>query len=284
MDTTERRLKVWEIGVRAVGPIVVGVLIAYFAHLGDFRLKQIDAQMKSAEMREARLTTATQIANAQKELETNIATKLWEDLVGVFFPESEGLRTDERIMEQMFRLRLTALNFQDIAINLKPFFEHLDAKLPNGDARKRLQEYAQEVAGRQAYRLAFEAGNDFGEIPVTLGDPPTELPVPKKRDEPTKLTITEIEDDYVKVKISAPGQRDIGPFQVSFFDMPLVDNVKLKALGTRLALLLIATNKDQKAATLRVVTFQPYMAADRFDLKEQARVLGTRDFRNEGVE
>ena len=55
--------------------------------------------------------------------------------------------------------------------------------------------------------------------------------------------------------------------------MPLVDNVELKALGVRLALLLLETRPKKNSATLRIVTFQPYMAADRFDLQEDARKL-----------
>jgi hypothetical protein len=222
--------------------------------------------MKDAELRQARLINSTQLSNSQKELETNIATKLWEDLTEKFFPSRQGSENRQILDEQMFRLRLTALNFQDIAINLKPFFERLDARLPD-DAKDELRQIAQQVARRQAYRLAFERGWDSGEIKSTKGEV-EKLPIPSNQN-PTEITVKKIEEDQIRVEISPPYQQVIN-FRASYFDMPLVDNLKIKAIGKRLALLLIETKPEKNQATLRIVLFEPYMAADRFDLKQEA--------------
>ena len=268
MDSTERKLKIWELAVRGGVGAFVTLLVGLFGYFGNLRLVEIQQQLKDAELRQAQIISTTQIVNSQKELETNIATKLWGDLTREFFPK-EGKRESRQVLEeQMFRLRLTALNFQDIAINLKPFFEHLDERLESDDDKTRLRTYAQQIARRQAYRLVFEGGLEFGEITFTK-DKSKPIPGPY----PVEITVKEVGEDEASVLIVAPFQKPIGPFAVSYFDMPLIDNIKLKANETRLAVLLISTDPSAQQAKLRVVGFQPYMATDRFDLKEQARIL-----------
>ena len=125
MDEVERKLKIWELLIRGVGTLVVSILLGSLALLGNLYITQSNARWKESELRQASIINTTQIANAHKQLEINVATKLWEDLTRDFFPKNGVKNEDAVLEEQIFRLRLTALNFQDIAINLKPFFERL---------------------------------------------------------------------------------------------------------------------------------------------------------------
>jgi hypothetical protein len=280
MDATEKKLKIWELLVRGVATALVALLVGILGYYGNQRLGELQNEAKNAELRQARLTALTQIANTQKDLETNIATKLWEELMTEFFPRDDGTDGRDPLAQQMFRLRLTALNLQDIAVNLKPFFEHLDDELKKREdeaGRSQLRDYAKQVARRQAYRLAFEAGSDFGTRSFEIGKP-EDIPVPTPFGVFPQIEIENVFHDSVIVSITSPGQRKIGPFEVSYFDMPLLDNLKLKAAKSRLALLLIDTDPGKNKATLRLVSFQPYMAVDRFDLKEQAQNIGMEKF------
>jgi len=56
-------------------------------------------------------------------------------------------------------------------------------------------------------------------------------------------------------------------FGVDYFDMPLVDNTKLG--DKRISVLQL--DNDGKKAIIRVITFDSYLAADRFDIKEMTK-------------
>jgi hypothetical protein len=66
---------------------------------------------------------------------------------------------------------------------------------------------------------------------------------------------------------------------VSYFDIPMVDNIKLDKTN-RVAVLLMKLEKEKSSAELRLVSFLPDLAIDRFDIKEMTRSFYDRRFGN----
>jgi len=265
LDSTEKKLRVVEILLRGVGMIIATIAVGILTYYGNKQLQESQFIQKEFLRRDMKARSLIDITNKQKELEANIADSLLNNLMATFFNDKE--RSEMKIDKKMLQLRIAALNFQDVAINLKPFFEYLNAEIVSKENKERLRDYAQEVARRQAYRLAFEAGTDFGQI---------ELELHKKRglgpnasgDMPLELELVSLAEDSAGMMIDIPYQGKIGPINISYFDLPLVDNLKIKSLDVRLSLLLLSHDTEQGTATVRVVVFRSYMAQDRFDLSE----------------
>ena len=94
--------------------------------------------------------------------------------------------------------------------------------------------------------------------------------------------IVNIGDDHVGVVLKELGSanpREFGPFLVSFFDVPMVDNIKLDKTN-RVAVLLMKLEKEKNSAQIRLVSFLPDLAIDRFDIKEMTREFSNRRFGN----
>ena len=172
----------------------------------------------------------------------------------------------------MLLLRLVALNFLDAPVHLKPLFEDLDYQLTTAKEKTALRNIAQEVAHRQAYRLTVRSGNDEDEVSYDSGPqqvkPGQTLHIP---DVLTSVHIESVSVDGIRAKIvSEPiDNRAVGPFLVTYFDAPLVDNTKLG--DNRIALLL--DDSGAEGSKIRVIVFPNYRAADRIDIKELARVF-----------
>jgi hypothetical protein len=71
------------------------------------------------------------------------------------------------------------------------------------------------------------------------------------------------------IRSEAISGRSVGPFSVSYFDAPLVDNTKLGEY--RVALML--TGSEAEKTRLRFIAFPKHLAADRFDIKELSRAF-----------
>ena len=69
------------------------------------------------------------------------------------------------------------------------------------------------------------------------------------------------------------GTRSVGPFEVTSFDEPLVDNI---LLGDFRVALLLLDSSDAKAR-VRIIGFPRHLAADRFDIKDMSRVFRDRN-------
>jgi hypothetical protein len=195
----------------------------------------------------------------QKELDVNLGMQMFQTLLANYLRKDGVGEQQEQIRRQLLLLRLIALNFQDVPINLKPLFEELDLQLTEPETKKELRNIALELARRQAFRLTKD-GFDTGEITLSAGQ---EAPMENLF---LTLKINEIGRDHLRASLDYDG-RTFGPFTVSFFDMPIVDNVKIASW--RLSLLLLKIN--EQSALVRLIVFPSDLAADRFDLKELTR-------------
>ena len=79
------------------------------------------------------------------------------------------------------------------------------------------------------------------------------------------LLVDKITHDYIEVQLKF-GDRTVGPFRVTYFDVPLVDNTKIGAL--RVSIILLDSNEQAKTADVRVIAFENYLAMDRYDVKD----------------
>jgi hypothetical protein len=316
---TESQWKWADLVVKTLGvAIITGAITLYGIKSRESQqeLARIaaDAQ-KDRDRKERQMNALVEFASAQKQLDVDVGMQLFRAFIDKYLDVS--VQSIDEIRENVVLLRLIALNFQDVPINLKPLFEDLDRQIkdrlrnqdqdifghmpshdptqsepseagenPAGRAqnendvlqelRKELREVAKEVANRQAFRLTFLHG-EHTKFPLT-GNNATGF----FKSVPYAVQLKSIEEDEVEVEIIetefndqfeptvSPDGRRIGPFMLSYFDMPILDNVKINDT-TRLAVLLTDINGDD--VTMRAVSFQSDLATDRFDVKEMSRSI-----------
>lgn len=203
----------------------------------------------------------------QKDVDVNLSMRMFETLLSNYLKTKGEGDKQEAARRQMLLLRLIAINFQDVPINLKPLFEDLDRELTRSQDKQTLREAAQEIARRQAYRVTIN-GVDLKEIKVKKENGVVQMTL-NDRDKaqlenlPFSLGINELGRETLKASLIYQ-DRTIGPFTVGFFDMPIVDNTKIGDF--RVSILLLRLDGDN--AAVRLIAFPADLAADRFDLKE----------------
>jgi hypothetical protein len=261
MALTENKIKVLDIGIKGAFGAVIAALVAYYgATLQDERAKVQEENRQ--------LQATIDLTSRQKEFDMDIGMRLFGTLMSYYFQKDKSTPQREAVRQQMLLLRLVALNFQDVPIHLKPLFEELESQLSAEEEKQVLRDIAREVARRQAYRLTAEGGYDSGPQSVKSGD---ELSIPNLL---VTVKIESVSKDRVRATIhsKAIGDRTIGPFTVTYFDTPLVDNTKLGEY--RVALVLRESGAEK--AEVRFVAFPKHLAADRFDIKDAARIFRDR--------
>lgn len=248
----ERRIKYLDLVIKFLAGGVITLLVWYLGSITE------NSRLQIAEANR-QMTYLMEFNAKQKELDVNLGMQMFETLLANYLKKDEKGDKQEHTGRQLLLLRLIALNFQDVPINLKPLFEELDTQLTDPEEKKKLRDISLELARRQAYRLTKD-GFDSGKIAVTAGHKPS------IENLFFDLEINEIGHDHLKASVSYES-RTYGPFTVSFFDMPIVDNIKIA--NFRVSLLL--TEIDGKNAAVRLIVFPSDLAADRFDLKELTR-------------
>jgi len=258
MVLTENGLKLFDILVKGVFGALIMIVVAVYGS-GVEKARQGEAEANKA------LQAAIELTSKQKDLDVELGMRMFGTLMNYYFQNDKSEGRSRSVREQMLLLRLVALNFHDVPINLKPLFEELDKQLTDEKDREELKGIAQEVARRQAFRLTVENGFDSGPITVTKSEiiPFTSL-----------LMTVKIEDlgtGFVKASIISDTYKDwpIGPFSVSYFDLPIVDNTMLRE--RRVALILLEAGEQK--AKIRFIAFPKHLAVDRFDIKELSRVF-----------
>jgi hypothetical protein len=261
MTISDSTLKLLDIIVKAfLGLVVTGLATAYGLYL--------QAENDRRVTRESKAQSIIDLASKQKDLDVQTAITMFQSLTTSYL--KTGTTSDQHLLRQrLLLLRLVALNFQDVPIQLRPLFEDLDSQLTERSDRDALRAIAKEVASRQAFRLTVGGGYNLT-FHVKAGDPPIEL------DElHTKIVIKAINKESITAEIDSDlvTSGPIGPFEVGYFSWPITDNTKLHEY--RISVLLLSVVDGQ--ATVRVVWFDSDLAADRFDIKELGRPLHQSD-------
>lgn len=299
MDPLEKKFRIWEIISRGFAPALITFAIAGATLYANSKFQTAERNRKDSESANQNALAELQLTIARKDEETNIGLKIVENLMARFYQREQGDGDDlGRIEEKMFFLRLTALNFQDVAINLEPFFDQIDEDLkckivdkqalkdlaekkerldPLSEVelcvlnRKRLWDIGKELARRQAFTLSLTSG--FLSDPIEIAENETK-PIRGISVSGGAVTIKaeKVQDDRFEATI-AIGERKIGPLTASFFDAPLVENVR--HAGFRWSVLLEETeagsNVPLAKVHLRLLQFSPELAPDRIELLERSR-------------
>lgn len=258
MALSENRIKVLDIVIKGGFGALIAATVAYYGYTMQDERAKVHEENR-------RLQAAIELTSRQKELDVDLGMRLFGTLMSYYFQKDKSVERPEFIRQQIMLLRLVALNFQDVPIHLKPLFEDLDSQLSDTQDKQSLRDIVQEVARRQAYRLTIEGGYDSGSREVKAGD---KLSIPELL---TTVKISSVSAKGVQATIESDviGGRPVGPFTVSCFDTPLVDNTKLGEY--RVAL--IVHDSGSQRAKVRFIAFPKHLAADRFDIKELSRMF-----------
>lgn len=248
-----------------IGKILTAVLVVMLGYYGNQALQQ-------DQKRRAYVELLSQREQADGTLRKDMFSKIIDQFV---IPD--GSRLDSRILN----LELLAYNFHE-SIDLGPllkqvYLQSVTEAGATGAERKRLQNLAQEIVGRELVALtetgcAERAEINFAELERTLVKPNairfdcagrTGLPARRfKADVMTNPEATDLrKQTEVDVVLSvrsmndgtSPEKQERFEFTVSPFDFPMIDNVRLGDGGGRVAM--VMTRVDDGGVTLTLVYF-----------------------------
>lgn len=276
MAISANTLKLLDIVVKGVFGTVVTVLVTLYG----LRLERDNESRTLAQQQaQGRLAFNQQMTQEivsletqQKDLDVRVAEDMFQSLAASYLQSSRKTASVDDVRRRLLLLRLVALNYLDVPVQLRPLFEDMDKQLSRQEDRTALREIALEVASRQAFRLTVGGIYNSGPIPVTK-----DMKIPIAALDPTTyVQIDAVMPESVRAHIVSglALAGTVGPFEVGYFAWPLTDNTKLQ--DYRLAVMLLRGG-DQNA-TIRIIAFDSDLAPDRFDIKELGRKLRQRDY------
>jgi hypothetical protein len=275
MDPAEKKLKICDLIVRGVIGTLVTVLIAVIgfrmeANRAKLAQKEEANRVMLAESNKAEMALRESSVK-QKELDVNLGLKIFDNLLTHYLQPGPKQESGIGNRQKILLLRLISLNFQDSPLNLRPLFEQLDSQLTDPKEKADLRQIALEVARRQAFRLTFPNDWDSGPLPVKQGE---QISLPSV---PAKIIVDAVKNDRIQISLLSTyteAGRSLGPFDINYFDMPIIDNTKLG--DKRVAVMRL--EDEGTNPRIRIITFPSYLAADRFDIKEMTQDIRASDF------
>ncbi len=258
MSLSEDKYKYLDLFLKGFFGVAVTAAIAYYSITSRNNRDEITRQTNQR-------NAVVEFISKQKDLDINQSMRMFENLMSHYFQKNASQPSPQDPKEKLVLLRLIALNFQDLPINLKPLYQQLDGQLTDNKDRDDLKDVGREVARRQAYRLTATNGQDLGIVPLKAGEP---IEIPSLQ---LKLLVSKITNDHIEANLNF-GDKTVGPIKVTYFDMPLVDNTKIG--DVRVSLILLEADEKAKTSSVRVIAFDNYLAMDRFDVKDLTIPLG----------
>jgi uncharacterized Rmd1/YagE family protein len=256
-----------------IGALIAGVLLPYLFH--------VNSEKNRSNQLYADIVSKREVADSE------LRAKMFENLIKSFFGDNSKERSTDK--EKINLLRLLAFNFHE-SFNLKPLFEALESELKDKDSRSRVRKIAKEIVGRQEAQLSQIVEGRVYKKRVMKGKEEG-IMIPPSEDLAYKghrlgIEVVEIgkDDDYVRLHVwdmpDKSGGHDIADieFDLTYYDMPFVDNTKLFN-ATRFSITLneILTNKNtgDKTVDIKVIFFpESYMSGrDRPYLDEMLEQL-----------
>lgn len=253
-----------------IGALIAGVLLPYLFH--------VNSEKNRSNQLYADIVSKREVADSE------LRAKMFENLIKSFFGDSSKKGSDN---ERINLLRLLAFNFHE-SFNLKPLFEALESEMKDKNSRSRVRKIAKEIVGRQEAQLSqIEEGRVYKEKVMKGKEkgimiPPEEEPAYKGHRLGIEVTEIGKNDDYVRlhvwdtpdnsaVNINVGDIADI-EFDLTYYDMPFVDNTKLFN-ATRFSITLneiITDKRGDKIVDIKVIFFpETYMSGrDRPYLQE----------------
>jgi hypothetical protein len=255
-----------QIVLQPMGGLLTALAIALFGFITSSKLDQRQAL-------ETNTRLYSELMSRREESESALRKDMLVSIISsVLNPNTADLNND------VLSLELLAHNFHE-SLNLKPLFldlmrriQRAEASAPSAAARaeyadytQRLESVAREIARKQMIVLEG-VGRRFDRTIDLSGDPDgtsLETAVMTLDSVQTSVTIDVVQVDrvsreiLVSVGIETPDpalgrQTKVATFTVSFFDFPMIDNLRI-AHGQRCALVL--TNFSDQAADVTGVLF-----------------------------
>jgi hypothetical protein len=260
---------VWDkvrIILQPMGGLLTALAIAMFGFITSSKLDQRQAL-------ETNTRLYSELMSRREDSESALRKDMLVSIISSFLnPNKADLNND------VLSLELLAYNFHE-SLNLKPMFLDLNRRIRRegadapteekkaeyADFTYRLENVAREIARKQMIVLEG-VGKRFDRTIDLSGDPDgTSL-------EPAAMTLDSLQSDFaidilrvdrvnrevlVSMSIDQPDpaqgqQTKVATFVVSFYDFPMIDNLRL-AHGQRCALVL--TNFSEQSADLTAVLF-----------------------------
>jgi len=178
--------------------------------------------------------------------------------------------------EQIPLIEMLVLNFHD-SLNVSPLLKSLAARLARDGDREgiaRLQKAAKKMARRQVeqiqnFRLAYDTTRyphtEVLELPVRRRDADAMDRSPILVNDPAapslEFRVVNLGDDRVEMQLHAPGRDKLLTFEVSYYDLPLIDNTSIP--GHRVAFVLQDIKPRERKAEVVLVMFPQELTGAR---------------------
>jgi len=263
-----RRRDRWDkvqIVLQPVGGLLTAAAIALF---GFFTSNKLDERQTI----ETNTRLYSELMSKREESESALRKDMFVNIISSFLDKGGS-----DLSSDVLNLELLAYNFHE-SLNLKPLFLDLKRRIDTGEAKattpeakaeyasydERLERVAREIARRQMIVLEgvgqkFDTTIDLTQDTDGASVDPMSLTLEGKT---TRLGLDILNVDHANREITVSmsvvpdslsgGQTNAMTFNVSYFDFPMIDNIRL-AYGQRTAVVL--NNFSDQSADLTVVLF-----------------------------
>jgi hypothetical protein len=231
--------------LKGVAAVLISVAITGYGIYSENRRSHEAEENRRSQVQQAEGNRAAQAViqalGTRETVSAEMRAKMFDTLIQHYF------KSDER--SQLVVLELLALNFQDI-FQLRPLFDRLDLALKGRpDDRQELRRIARNVVRRQVDGLVGSGG---AICELTLDK---DVWSPARCGLPIAVKLVDVSRERIRVGVAPAGDTSsmMGPFEVSYFDMPFTDNSTL--FEATYSIVLSDTAADQKKATVQLVIF-----------------------------
>ena len=246
--------------VKGVAAVLISVAITGYGIYSENRRSHEAEENRKSQTQQAEGNRAAQAViqalGTRETVSAEMRAKMFDTLIQHYF------KGDER--NQLVVLELLAINFQDL-FQLRPLFDRLDLVFKRRpEDRKELRRIARNVVHRQIDGLVGSGGSAC-ELTIEK-----DVWSPTRCGLPITVKLLDVDNERIRVSVAPVGDtsRMMGPFEVSYFDMPFTDNSTL--FEATYSIVLSDTATEQKKATVQLVIFPRhyYNAQNRLRLDQ----------------
>ncbi len=243
---------------------LVGAVFTAVTYLDQQQRAETDKQKQRQEL-------YVKMLSERESADAAMRARIFETLVAQYQKAAS-----RKTQEQIPLLEMLVLNFHD-ALNVSPMMRSLAAKLAkehDKDGMARLQKAAKKVAKQQInqirnFKWAYDATRyayyEVLDLSVRAKDSKemdqSSILAEDKTAPQVSFRVIGLDDDKVAMQLLEPGAVEPITFDVSYYDLPLVDNTSID--GRRLAFVLQDIDKANKRAKLGLLLFPQELTGAR---------------------
>lgn len=235
--------------IKGFAGIMISGAIAFYGIKSTTRQTEIAESNRQAQI-------LVQTMNHRETSASQMKTQMFKTLMEHYFKEKDDEKSEIRILDEIRILELIGLNFQD-HIHLKPLFTRLDTKLKeNVSERKVLRKIAKNIKRSEIDKIVGSGGDVVKHELVfneTICMKPYDL---------INLTLLDVKEDRIRVA-SKPDDRE--GFEVTYYDMPFMDNSRLGELTY--SVLLSSVDIGNRKAKVKVVVLPKHYYSSQNNLR-----------------